>query len=102
MNIDLALLFVSLFTWGIGEGMFIYFQPIYLAQLGANTMMIATVFSAFGLAMMVAHIPAGYLADRVGRKPLVIAAWTAGMLAAWVMALARTLPVFVIGCCSTG
>jgi MFS family permease len=97
MSIDLILLFVSLFTWGIGEGMFIYIQPIYLAQLGANTMMIATVFSAFGLAMMVAHIPAGYLADRVGRKPLVIAAWTAGMLAAWVMALARTLPVFVVG-----
>ena len=97
MSIDLILLFISLFTWGIGEGMFIYFQPIYLQQLGANTMTIATVFSAFGLAMMVAHIPAGYLADKVGRKPLVIAAWAAGMLAAWVMALARTLPVFVVG-----
>ena len=97
MSIDLILLFVSLFTWGIGEGMFIYFQPIYLAQLGANTMTIASVFSAFGLAMMIAHIPAGYLADRVGRKPLVVAAWAAGMVAAWIMALSRTLPVFVIG-----
>jgi MFS family permease len=97
MSSDLILLFVSLFTWGIGEGMFIYFQPIYLAQLGANTMTIASVFSAFGLAMMIAHIPAGYLADRVGRKPLVIAAWAAGMVAAWIMALSRTLPVFVIG-----
>ncbi len=97
MNVDLILLFISLFTWGIGEGMFIYFQPIYLTQLGANTMTIATIFSAFGLAMMIAHIPAGYLADKVGRKPLVIAAWVSGMLAAWIMALARTLPVFVVG-----
>ena len=97
MSVDLILLFASLFTWGIGEGMFIYFQPIYLQQLGASTMTIATVFSAFGLAMMLAHIPAGYLADRVGRKPIVIAAWTSGLIATWIMALARTLPVFIVG-----
>ena len=46
---------------------------------------------------MLAHIPAGYLSDRIGRKPLMIAAWTSGLTAAWVMALARTLPVFVVG-----
>jgi MFS family permease len=97
MSIDLIFLFVSLFTWGIGEGMFIYFQPIYLQQLGANTMTIAAVFSAFGLAMMVAHIPAGYLADRLGRKPLMIAAWMSGLLATSVMALARSMPLFVVG-----
>jgi MFS family permease len=97
MSVDLILLFASLFTWGIGEGLFIYFQPIYLQQLGASTMTIATVFSAFGLAMMLAHIPAGYLADRVGRKPVIIAAWTSGLIATWVMALARTLPSFIVG-----
>jgi DHA1 family tetracycline resistance protein-like MFS transporter len=97
MTIDLILLSASLFTWGMGEGMFIYFQPIYLQQLGANTMTIAAVFSFFGLAMMIAHIPAGHLADRLGRKPLLVAAWTTGMLAAGIMALARALPVFIVG-----
>lgn len=97
MNIDLILLSVSLLTWGIGEGMFIYFQPIYLQQLGANTMTIAGVFGLFGLAMMVAHIPAGHLADRIGRKPLLVAAWAAGIVAALVMGLARSLPVFIVG-----
>jgi MFS family permease len=97
MSVDLVLLLASLFTWGIGEGMFIYFQPIYLQQLGASTMTIATVFSAFGLAMMLAHIPAGYLADRIGRKPIIIAAWTSGLVATWVMAIARTLPTFIVG-----
>jgi MFS family permease len=97
MSIDLILLSISLFTWGIGEGMFIYFQPIYLQQLGANTMTIASVFSLFGLAMMIAHIPAGYLADRIGRKPLLVAAWATGVLATGIMALARTLPLFTIG-----
>ena len=97
MSVDLVLLFVSLFTWGIGEGMFLIFQPIYLQQLGASTMTIATVLSAFGLAMMLAHIPAGYLADRIGRTPVIIAAWTSGLVATWVMAMARGLPVFVVG-----
>ena len=97
MNLDLILLSVSLLTWGVGEGMFLIFQPIYLQQMGAKTMMIAGVFGLFGLAMMVAHIPAGHLADRVGRKPLLVTAWVLGILAALVMGLARTLPVLILG-----
>ena len=97
MSVDLVLLSISLFTWGMGEGMFIYFQPIYLQQLGANTLTIASVFSLFGLTMMLAHVPAGYLSDRLGRKPLLVAAWTIGLLAACVMALARALPLFIVG-----
>jgi len=97
MNIDLILLSFSLLTWGIGEGMFIYFYPIYLQQLGANTMAIAGIFGLFGLAMMVAHIPAGHLADRLGRKPLLVVAWVVGVLAALVMGFALTLPVFIVG-----
>ena len=97
MNIELTLLSASLFAWGLGEGMFFNFQPLYLQELGADTLTIALVFSLFGFAMLITHIPAGYLADRLGRKPLLVAAWTSGLLAAWVMALARTLPVFVVG-----
>jgi MFS family permease len=97
MSIDLILFSVSLLTWGIGEGMFIYFQPIYLQQLGTNTLTIASVFSFFGLSMMAAHIPAGHLADRIGRKPLLVAAWVTGVLAALIMTLARALPVFIVG-----
>ncbi|MGB8212391.1 MAG: MFS transporter [Anaerolineales bacterium] len=94
---DLVLLSVSLCAWGLGEGMFLYFQPIYLQQLGANTMTIAWVLSLAGLAMMLAHIPAGHLADRIGRKPLLVTAWIIGVLAAGVMALARALPLFIVG-----
>ncbi|HVM72694.1 MAG TPA: MFS transporter [Anaerolineales bacterium] len=97
MNIDLILLSVSLLMWGTGEGMFIYFQPIYLQQLGANTMTIAWIFGLFGLAMMVAHIPAGHLSDRIGRKPLLLAAWALGIPATILMGLARSLPVFIVG-----
>lgn len=97
MSPDFLLICLSLFAWGLGEGMFFLFQPIYLQQLGASTMTIAGVLSAFGLAMMIVHIPAGYLSDRFGRRPLLWAAWSFGLLATCVMALARSLPFFVMG-----
>jgi MFS family permease len=97
MNPELILISASLFTWGIGEGMFLYFQPIYLHQLGASTMTIAGVFSAFGAAMMIAHIPAGYFSDKIGRRPLLWAAWFFGLAAVWCMALAGNLSIFIIG-----
>lgn len=97
MSLSFILLCISLFAWGIGEGLFFVFQPIYLQQLGADTMTIASVYSAFGAAMMIAHIPAGYVADRLGRKPVLLAAWTSGLIATWVMALAHTLTAFIVG-----
>jgi len=97
MTPSLILVGVALFTWGIGEGMFLYFVPLYLEQLGANPITIGTVFSMFGFVMMVAHVPAGYLSDRIGRRPMIQAAWILGLLAAWMMGLAPSLPLFVIG-----
>ncbi len=75
MSRDLILLGFSLMTWGVGEGMFFIFQPLYLQQLGANPVTIGAIFGAAGIAMTVAHIPAGHLADRIGRKPLLLASW---------------------------
>ena len=97
MNSSLIWLALALFTWGIGEGMFYLFQPIYLSQLGANPVTIGYILGAAGIAMMLAHIPAGYLADRLGRRPLLITAWLIGIAATWTMALAPSLPLFVFG-----
>ncbi len=97
MNPSLLWLAAALFTWGIGEGMFFIFQPIYLSQLGANPLTIGYILGAAGFAMMMAHIPAGYLADRFGRRPLLIIAWFCGIVATWIMALAPGLTIFVIG-----
>ena len=97
MNASLVLVGLSLLTWGVGEGMFLYFVPLYLQQFGANPIVIGSIFSIFGLVMMVAHIPAGYLSDRIGRRPMIWAAWIFGLLAAWIMALAPSLTPFVAG-----
>jgi MFS family permease len=97
MKRDLILLGASLMTWGVGEAMFFIFQPLYLQQLGADPIAIGIIFGAAGIAMTIVHIPAGHLADRLGRKPLLMAAWITASLATWVMALAPSLPVFVVG-----
>jgi predicted MFS family arabinose efflux permease len=91
------LLAAAEFTWGIGESMFLLFQPIYLTQMGASPLLIGSILSAAGVAMTVAHIPAGYLSDRIGRRPLLIAGWMIGTIAAGLMAIAHTLPIFFIG-----
>ena len=97
MKRDLILIGLSLITWGVGEAMFFIFQPLYLQQLGADPVAIGIIFGAAGIAMTIVHIPAGHLADRLGRKPLLIASWILALLATWVMALAPSLPLFVVG-----
>ena len=83
--------------WGIGEGMFILFQPLYLEELGADPLMIGAIMGFIGIAIAFGHLPAGFLADRIGRRPLMYAAWFMGLAAAWLMALANSLPVFILG-----
>ncbi len=97
MNRSLLWLGVSLFLWGMGESMFLFFQPIYLQQLGADPIQIGIILGAFGAVMTLTHIPAGHLSDRVGRRPLLIAAWITGIAATLWMAMARTLPIFIVG-----
>lgn len=102
MTSDLVLVGFALLTWGLGEGMFFFFNPLYLQQLGADPLMIGSVLGAVGIAMTVAHIPAGYLADRFGRRRLLWAGWAAGLLAGWLMALANGLTIFVVGMVAYG
>jgi MFS family permease len=97
MSRDLIFIVLSLLVWGLGEGAFFSFQPLYLQQLGASPIDIGAILGAFSLAGTLAHIPAGYLADRIGRRPLMWAGWFIGLSAAWLMALANTLPVFTAG-----
>lgn len=97
MNRNLLLVAGALVTWGIGEGMFLYFQPLYLQELGASPLLIGGILGGVGVAMTSAHLPAGFLADRLGRRPLLWAAWLTGTCATGVMAMAGSLPVFVAG-----
>ncbi len=94
---DNRLMAFSLFLWGFGDGLFFYIRPLYLKELGADPVAIGSILSLAFLANGLTHVPAGYLADRFGRKQLLVVGWVLGAFAALVMYLARTLDVFVIG-----
>ena len=97
MTRDLRLVALALAVWGAGEGMFVYFQPLYIQQLGASPLEIGAILGAAGVAMAVAHIPAGALSDHIGRKQLMVASWVIGTAAGWLMFQALALPLFVAG-----
>ena len=97
MSKDLILVALALMTWGVGEGMFLFFQAPYLEQLGADPLEIGRILGLISMAMAVTHLPAGYLSDRIGRRPLIRIAWMMGTIAAWTMALSNSLSSFVAG-----
>jgi MFS family permease len=88
----------ALLLWGFGEGMFFNFIPIYLdTQFHLSESQIGLVLGGFGVSMAFTHIPAGRLADRVGRRPLLIIAWLLGLVSTAVMGSALLLPLFLVG-----
>ncbi len=97
MSRDLILIACALMTWGLGEGMFYFFQPLYLQDMGADPLKIGSILGLVGLATMVSYLPVGYLSDRIGRRPLICLAWIIGAISTGLMALAKSLPVFVGG-----
>lgn len=97
MTRDLRLVGVSLLCWGIGEGSFFIFLPLYLGQLGADPAGIGAVLGLMTAAMAVTLIPAGALADLFGRRALMIAGWAVGAVAGAMMYFAETLPLFITG-----
>ncbi len=98
MNRSLLFVALALLLWGFGEGLFFNFVPIYLdKQFLLDKYEIGWVLGAYGFSMAITHIPAGRLADRIGRRPLLITAWVLGLFAALVMGLALALPLFLVG-----
>jgi MFS family permease len=98
LNRNIPFIAVALVLWGFGEGLFFNFIPIYLnRQFLLNEAQVGLVLGVFGFSMAITHIPAGRLADRVGRKPLLITAWLLGLVAAGIMGIALSLPLFLAG-----
>ncbi|HEX6271342.1 MAG TPA: MFS transporter [Anaerolineales bacterium] len=98
MNRNLVFIASALLLWGFGEGMFFNFVPIYLdKQFLLSKYEIGLVLGAFGFAMAITHIPAGRLADRFGRRPLLVLAWLFGLASTLVMGLALELPIYLAG-----
>jgi MFS family permease len=98
LNRNLLLISAALFLWGMGEGMFFNFVPIRLeTEFLLSKQQVGFALGAFGFFMAITHIPGGHLADKFGRRPLLIAAWTLGVISTLMMGLAKSLPIYLVG-----
>ncbi len=94
---DIGIFAVSTFIWGLGEGLFIFFYPLSLQGWQMDAVQIGAVLSLLGVIMAVVQAPSGYLSDRFGTLPLIRASLILGVIAAGMMAVAKSLPFFVAG-----
>jgi DHA1 family multidrug resistance protein-like MFS transporter len=98
LNRNLLFIAFALLFWGIGEGMFINFVPIYLEnEFLLGKQQIGFILGAFGFSMAITHMPSGHLADRIGRRPLLVTAWLVGLGSTFLMGIASGLPLYLVG-----
>lgn len=99
---NLAVIAVSIFFWGLGEGLFIFFLPLTLQRFDASTVLIGGILSMIGVVMTLVQVPSGYLSDRFGTRPLILGGMALGIASALVMAFAQGMTLFAGGLLAYG
>jgi MFS family permease len=74
-----------------------YFYPLLLQRFQIDLVQIGAVLSLLGVIMALVPAPVGYLSDRFGPRPFIRAAMILGVIAAGIMAVAKSLPFFIMG-----
>lgn len=97
----LWLIFASQLTTAMGFSVFFPFLPLFVKELGSLwdiniDLLIALAFGAQGMSMMVASPLWGALADRVGRKPMVLRATFGGAILMVLMAFSSSAEELVL------
>ncbi len=72
---DLRLLFLSLFLWTFGLGVYNYVWSLYLIELQANSEQVGLVASVGFVFAAISMIPGGILANKYDAKTLLIIGW---------------------------
>jgi MFS family permease len=80
---------VACFGSGIATPAFYALLPAYMVEAGYSIHQLSFIYSFSTLAGLVAQFPIGYLSDRIGRRPL--------MLATSVAAAAATVALYLVG-----
>jgi MFS family permease len=94
---DNFLIILSMLFWGAGEGLWFYLQPLYIKSLGADSLQIGFVLSLAPVLMILILIPSGILADRLGRKKMMVGGCVTGIVAVLLLALARDWRQSIVG-----
>ena len=94
---DFSILMLSLAVVSLGFGILSPIMPKFAEQnLNMDAAQLGTTYSLFALSFALGMIPAGYLADRLGRKPLIIAGTLTFALTTYALVLISTSWQFAI------
>lgn len=85
---DTRLVMWSYVLWGIGEGLWMFIQPLYVKSLGATPEEAGFAIGLWGWGRLLFILPAGILADRLGARKMLLPGWYLGFLGVLVMAVA--------------
>ncbi len=66
-------LFATFFFWSVGMGAMHLARPLFAASFGVPVFLVTFVFASNALARLISGPVTGFLADRWGRKPLLLA-----------------------------
>ena len=81
----------------LGFGAIVPAIPLYAQSFGVSATAIGLAIGVYGLARFLVNVPAGRLADRRGRKTLLIAGTIATIVGNALCAVAPSYPLFLLG-----
>ena len=84
---DVRLLVAVQVLWGLGFGLIGPLQPLYLVSLGADPSQIGLVFGVGNIVGGLLVLPAGAIADRHGRRIVIVASGVSGTIGALSLVL---------------
>jgi len=85
---DTRWVMISYLLWGIGEGLWMYIQPLYVRSLGATSTETGLTLGMWGLARLLFILPVGILADRASARRVMLPGWYLGLTGVLILAVA--------------
>ncbi len=76
----------------IGVGFFLPILPLFVGSRSGSALLVGAVFAAGLLASAVAQYPAGALADRIGRRPVMV--WSMGLYSVFFLLYLVPMPAW--------
>ncbi|HEX7843870.1 MAG TPA: MFS transporter, partial [Kofleriaceae bacterium] len=93
----LAVLFAAVFMDQVGFGILVPFLPLYAKAFGASGLEVGLLLATYSAMQMLVSTWWGRLSDRIGRRPVIVAAAAVTCAGFVILGLAPSLPVVFAG-----
>ena len=96
LRMDIFSIYIPSFFIFLGMSIVSPILPLYAKSFNVSYTLVSLAISAYAFGRFIADVPVGMLADKWGRRPLMIAGTLLLTLTAFLNALARSFPEFLL------